>query len=102
MTHNFTTNSEVELKWRGGEGQLAAQGTFGGGTLSINFSTDDGSTWTLLKKVEDASEPSPTLTEAGAFAFKSMRTDASSYRLQVALTGATGANITARVGDHVS
>ena len=102
MTHNFTTNSEVELKWKGGEGQLAAQGPFSGGTLSIKFSMDNGTTWTLLKKIEEAGANDPSLTEAGSFAFKSMRTDEVSYRLQVALTGATNPSILVRIGDHVS
>jgi hypothetical protein len=95
--HNFTTNSAVELTFSGGQGQLAAQGVFDGGTLALNFSVDDGVTWTLL---ED--DPASSMTEDGSFAFKSMATDASSYRLQLELTGAGGlANINIRVGDNL-
>jgi hypothetical protein len=96
MTQNFTTNSSVELTWRKGEGQLAAQGSFGGGTLALEYSLDDGSTWTLL---ED--DPASSLTADGSFAFRSMGTDSSSYRLRVSLTGATSPDLNVRVGNHL-
>lgn len=97
LAHNFTTNSAVELTFSGGQGQIAAQGVFDGGTLALNFSVDDGVTWTLL---ED--DPASSMTEDGSFAFKSMATDAPSYRLQLELTGAGGlANINIRVGDNL-
>jgi hypothetical protein len=96
MTQNFTTNSSAELTFPGGEGQVAAQGTFGGGTIALEFSLDDGTTWTTL---ED--EPAATLTADGSFGFKSMRTDAASYRLRVTLSSATSPNINVRVGAHL-
>ncbi len=92
-TTNITADGGYEVTWPGGNGQVSAQGTFGGGTLSLEFSLDDGTTWTLLKKVETATDPDPTLTENGSFVFWSLPTSAPGYRLRLTLAGATTPNI---------
>ena len=96
MTHTFTADGSEALEWRGGEGQVAAQGTFGGGTLSLQFSLDNGSTWTNL---ED--DPASTIAANGSFAFRSMKTDPESYKLRLNLSGATSPNLKVRVGNHL-
>lgn len=90
---NLTADGNYEVTWPGGNGQVSGQGTFGGGTLSLEFSLDDGTTWTLLKKVETATDPDPTLTENGSFVFWSAPTSAPGYRLRLTLAGATTPNI---------
>lgn len=94
--HNFTSNSVLAINWRGGEGQIAAQGNFGGGTLMLQFSLDGGTTWTQL---ED--DPASTLTAEGSFAFRSMKTD-DDYKLQLELTSATSPDINVKVGDNLN
>ena len=96
MTHTFTTNSAVELPWAGSEGQVATQGDFDGCTLALEYSLDDGTTWTQL---ED--DPASTLSAAGSFSFKSMKAGDPSYRLRLSLTGAGSPNINLRVGGHL-
>lgn len=97
MKHTFTTNSTLTLTWCGGEGQVAAQGTFGGGTLALEFSLDAGTTWTQL---ED--DPASTMTAAGSYAFRSMKTDDTDYMLRLSLTGATTPSINVKVGDNLN
>ena len=75
---------------------MAAQGDFGGGTLSLKFSLDNGTTWTLL---ED--DPVSQLTAPGSFGFSSMKAGDPTYQLQLELTGASSPNLNVRVGDHL-
>lgn len=76
---------------------MAAQGTFGGGTLALEFSLDAGTTWTQL---ED--DPASTMTAAGSYAFRSMKTDDTDYMLRLSLTGATTPSINVKVGDNLN
>lgn len=64
------------VDWRGGPGILLAQGDFGSGTLTLEFSIDGGTTWT---PVGDAS-----LTEGGGWRF-----DLGACQLRGTLAGAT-------------
>jgi hypothetical protein len=57
MNFNLTTNtSTTPLEYnrinseRGEDATIAAYGTFGGGTLTIEVSFDEGTTWIALKK----------------------------------------------------
>lgn len=54
--------STQAVKWNGGEGSFVASGTFGGGSLSLEFSNDDKATWIALGG--DA-----TITEGGGSGF---------------------------------
>ncbi|MBU98077.1 MAG: hypothetical protein CL429_03185 [Acidimicrobiaceae bacterium] len=97
MKKTFASDSTMAITWRGGEGQLAAQGSFGSGTLTLEYSLDAGSTWTLLE-----SDPASSLSAAGSFAFRSMRTDDTDYMLRLSLTGSTSPSINAKIGDNLN
>lgn len=90
ITKAFTADgSGTAFDWDGGWGVLNAQGTFGGGTLKLEFSEDSGSTWTAL--------PADTqLTAAGSAAFLA----GVGASLRITLAGATNPTIAAvvRVG----
>lgn len=97
MKFNLTADGDTAITWPGGQGQLCAQGTFGGGTLALQFSLDGGTTWTAL---ED--DPASSLSAAGTFVFSSMRTDAVDYQLRLNLSGSTTPNINIKIGDYVA
>lgn len=62
-SHTFDADGNSDaVQWNGGPGSMLAQGTFGGGTLTLKYSLDDGSTWTSF-----GSET--TITSAGGGRF---------------------------------
>lgn len=77
------------LGWTGGRGVFAAWGTFGGGTLTLQWSPDLGVTW---MNVDRSGDTFVTLTAAGQGGF-----ELGPCRLQVVLTGATAPNIVSGV-----
>lgn len=81
MTADGTLDS---IQWRGGAGTLFAQGSFGGGTLTVEFTLDGGTTWTAVSGV--------SLTAAGNDAI-----DVGPVILRVKLAGATNPSITVRL-----
>lgn len=74
------------IQWYGGKGTLFAQGTFGSGTIKVQFSLDN-STWTDLTGI--------SLSAAGAKAI-----DIGPCLLKVNLNGSTDASITIRIAAY--
>lgn len=72
--------------WPGGVGQMVGAGTFGGGTLKLQMSPDDGTTWV---DINDAS-----ITAAGVKNF-----ELNSCDIRLVLTGSTGADLDAWITD---
>jgi len=85
-------NSSVYV-WRGGKGTLVGAGTFGSGTLSVQVSLDNGTTWVGLA--------SATMTAASAITFEVHR-----CQMRFNLAGATGPTLNAWVSwlptDHTT
>ena len=82
-------NSQA-IRWPGGEGTYNAEGTFGGGTATLQFSPDGGTTW---KSCGSDAE----LSSDGAANFKLPV----GYHLRVSLSGASGANLDAWVNKMI-
>lgn len=72
--------------WNRSRGQLDAWGAFGGGTLTLYHSPDEGTTWVISDAV------SGFLTAPGAFEF-----DLAPGPIKVVLTGAAAPNVSAKV-----
>ena len=84
---NLTANGNTLLKTDPGKLYVfAAQGTFGGGTLALQFSLDGGTTWTTFSD----SSTSASLTTAGGRLIV-----APSTNVRLNLTGATSPAINA-------
>lgn len=46
LSNAFSANgSSSSRQWHGGTGHMVASGTFGSGTLTVQYSDDSGSTW---------------------------------------------------------
>lgn len=85
---NFTDNTTFNIQnFPVGEYVFSAQGTFGGGTLSVEWSID-GTNWTAFKYQDSAL----ALTENGGYILTSP-----GHIGRVKLTGATSPNIKALV-----
>lgn len=54
MQVNLTANgASASVPWRGGIGSVAAWGNFGGGTVSLQMSPDNGTTWINVDRSGD-------------------------------------------------
>ena len=67
------------VKWRGGDGNVEVSGTFGGGTATVQKSTDGGTTW------KDMDTTNLSFTET---TFKTFRAN-DGDKLRVNLSGST-------------
>ena len=77
-----TTNSSSDsVDWPGGVGQMVVEGTWGGGTVKLQMSPDDGTTWVAIGG--DAS-----ITADGVVNF-----DLNACDLRLNLSGSTAANL---------
>lgn len=74
--------------WPGGRGVFSAFGTFGGGTVALQWSPDGGTTWLAVDRGTDTFT---TLTAAGAGGF-----ELPACQIRAALTGATAPVLNAR------
>lgn len=83
LTTAAATSSAIA--WSGGPGVAAAQGTFGGGSFTLEASFDTGSNWIALA---DETGTPVTLTAEGTMSF---RLPACSVR--AVLAGSTGATV---------
>ncbi len=75
------------IGWIGGNGYFTAQGTFGGGTCKLQFSEDNGTTWSDVGLLT-------TFTAGGGGNFGSLP----NCVLRVNLAGATSPTIAYKVG----
>lgn len=51
---NLTANgATTPVRWSGGIGSVAAWGTFGGGTVALQMSPDNGTTWMNVDRTSD-------------------------------------------------
>jgi len=65
---NLTANgATLPVPWSGGVGMVAAWGSFGGGTLALEMSPDNGATWIAVDRGGDSFV---TFTAAGNGAFQ--------------------------------
>ena len=101
-------NSRADNKWTftangNGEGfrcdtnkarQLTAWGTWGGGTLTIEFSPDGGTTW--ISVVDAATEVAISLTANGA---KGKFYPSMGYHLRPVLAGATTPSLSVHISE---
>lgn len=86
----MTTNtSSAAIKWDGGRGVFMAWGTWGGGTLTLQMSPDDGTTWVNVDRTGDTF---CTLTANGQGGFELPK-----CQLRVTLAGSTAASINSGV-----
>ncbi|UVO33789.1 hypothetical protein KUL72_19905 [Bradyrhizobium arachidis] len=54
MQVNLTANgASTPVPWSGGFGTVAAWGTFGGGTVTLQMSPDNGNTWINVDRSSD-------------------------------------------------
>jgi hypothetical protein len=54
MQANLTANGTTDpLHWYGGRGTAAAWGNFGGGTATLQYSPDGGTTWINVDRTGD-------------------------------------------------
>lgn len=55
MQVNLTANgASAPVSWYGGPGSVAAWGTFGGGTVALQMSPDNGTTWINVDRSGDS------------------------------------------------
>lgn len=88
---NLAANGETPCPWKTwhrGRGQFDAWGTFGGGSLSLYYSPDDGVTWIGINDANGL----VVLTANGSFEF-----DCAAGPIKAVLTGATTPNVSAKV-----
>lgn len=86
LTALAANGESAAVTWQRGRGQLDGWGTFGGGTLTLWYSPDGGTTWAVV----DATNA--ILTASGGFEF-----DLSPCLVKVVLTGAAGPSLNAKV-----
>lgn len=79
------TGNTAAIAWPGGRGVFTAWGTFGGGTLTLQQSPDDGATWINVDRTGDTYV---TFTANGEGGF-----ELGECQLRVSLTGATTPSI---------
>jgi hypothetical protein len=85
-----TTNADSPtVRWSGGRGAFFARGTFGGGSVTLQFKPDGDPTWF---NVDRPGEAFVTFTAQGGGQF-----DLPSGDIRATLTGATSPNIHARL-----
>lgn len=84
-TGTLSANGSVAFHWPGGGGTFKGQGTFGSGTLTLQFSEDGGSTYTDIGT-------ETTFTANGAGYFIQEKGD-----IRVNLSGATSPSIIYKV-----
>ena len=82
LTADGQTAAANVVSWPGGQGVFVAYGTFGSGTVKLQWSPDDGTTWI------DAGAAPLTLTAAGYGPFTIPKS-----QLRVSLTGSTAPSI---------
>ncbi|MGL9618312.1 hypothetical protein QRQ56_09945 [Bradyrhizobium sp. U531] len=83
---NLTANGATPaVPWSGGVGTVATWGTFGGGTVALQMSVDNGATW---MNVDRSGESYVTFTAAGNGGFQ-----LGLCLLRFNLTGATSPNV---------
>ncbi|MEY9185317.1 hypothetical protein [Bradyrhizobium sp. USDA 313] len=86
MQVNLTANgATTPIPWSGGIGTVAAWGTFGGGTLALEMSPDNGATWIAVDRSGDTYV---TFTEDGDGGFQ-----LGLCLLRFNLTGATAPSV---------
>jgi hypothetical protein len=85
-TFTADANSSI-LAWIGGNGYFTAQGAFGGGTVTLQFSTDGGTTWSAVGS-------QTTLAAHGGGSFENLP----KCSLRVNLAGSTTPSILYKVG----
>ena len=73
--------NSTALDWPGGVGQMVVEGTFGSGTVKLQMSPDDGTTWVAIGG--DA-----TVTADAVVNF-----DLNGCDIRLNLSGSTGANL---------
>tara|TARA_B100001750_G_scaffold172218_1_gene140460 strand:+ start:73 stop:414 length:342 start_codon:yes stop_codon:yes gene_type:complete len=85
LTQVFTgvtaDGESAELNWPGGVGQMVVDGTFGGGTVALEMSPDDGTTWVAIGG--DASVTSDAVVNF----------DLNGCDIRLSLSGSSGANL---------
>jgi len=91
QTYNLTSDGSTSALQSKGNLNVAAYGTFGGGTLSIQASYDGGSTWFTLK---DANGADGSFTSAGA-----LNVRIGEANLRFTLSGATSPNLNISITD---
>jgi len=78
------------VDWGGGRGDFTAYGTFGGATVALQFSPDDGTTWI---NVDPSGSTYVTFTTAGVGGFELPK-----GQIRAAITGGIGVSVSATVG----
>jgi len=73
--------NSTALNWPGGVGQMVVSGTFGGGTVKLQMSPDDGTTW-----VDVGGDSSVTAAAVVNF-------DLNGCDIRLNLSGSTGADL---------
>jgi hypothetical protein len=88
LTATIAANgNSATIPWIGGNGYFTAQGTFGGGIIKLQFSTDSGTTWSDIGALT-------TLAASGGGMFENLP----KCSLRVNLAGATTPSIFYEVG----
>ena len=77
------------VEWTGGRGVFVAYGTFGGGTYTLQWTPDDGTTWL---NVDQGTDTFCTLTAPGSGGF-----ELPFCQLRCVLTGATSPSVSGAV-----
>ncbi|TWA89588.1 hypothetical protein [Bradyrhizobium stylosanthis] len=86
----FTADGQSSaISWPGGRGVFAAFGTFGSGTIKLQASYDDGTTWI---DVDRSGDTYVTFTANGAGGFELPK-----CQLRVSLSGSTSPSINSGV-----
>lgn len=85
FTGQTTDGSSTAINWRGGKGLFDAWGTFGNGTVKLQYSPDEGTTY--------FDDPNASFTSNGNVIFE-LPKDA---LIRANLSGSSGANIKAQV-----
>jgi len=85
FTGQTSSANSAAFDWPGGDGFFVVYGGFGGGTATLKWSPDGGTTWVVL-------DSTLALTAAGAIDF-----NLPAGKIRVELTGATSATLTALV-----
>lgn len=88
LTLRTTDGNGNAADWPGGRGAFVAYGTFGSGTVKLQWSPDDGTTWL---DVDKSGETYVTLTANGSGGF-----ELPASQIRAALSGSTGASVSAK------
>lgn len=54
LTNQAGAANGAAVRWAGGTGQFCAYGTWGGGTATLQFSPDEGTTWIDVDRSGDS------------------------------------------------